>query len=117
MDEAREACDAPLPTEETRAESQETGPKPESEPLRVDENEFLPKRVNIMDDLLLELQEQITVVEGGKSKKITKQRALLISLVTRSMRRNTTAFNLFWAIFQHYELDQEPDKYLTFFVN
>jgi hypothetical protein len=70
-----------------------------------------PKRANLMDDLLLELQEPITITERGKQKQITKQEALLRILLVKSTA-SSSAFQLFWAIFRHYDLDQEPDKYL-----
>jgi hypothetical protein len=101
-----EAAEAGIPCE---------GATSETDDKKDDPKEFLPKRVNIMDDLLLELQEQITMQERGKSKKITKQQALLMSLVTRVLRGNTTAFSLFWAMIEHYGLDEEPDKYLTYY--
>jgi uncharacterized protein DUF5681 len=70
-----------------------------------------PKRANVMDDLLLELQELITITERGKQKRITKQEALLRSLLAKSTS-SSSAFHLFWVIVRHYELDQETDKYL-----
>jgi hypothetical protein len=102
--------------EARQAQIPSDGPKSiETEDIKHDPKGFLPKRINIMDDLLLELQEQITIQERGKLKKITKLQALLMSLVTRVLRGNTTAFNLFWAMIEHYGLDKEPDEYLTFF--
>ncbi len=77
-----------------------------------DENERPPKRANIMDDLLLELQERVTITERGKQKRITKQEALLRSLLAKSIG-DVSAFRLFWAIFQHYELDQQPERPLS----
>ncbi len=68
-----------------------------------------------MDDLLLELQQPITISEGGRLKAITKQEALLITLAKQSLEGNTKAWDLVWAISKHYELDQEPDKYLRSF--
>jgi hypothetical protein len=68
-----------------------------------------PKRANIMDDLLLELQEMITITERGKQKRITKQEALLRTVLAKSIG-DASAFKLFWAIFQHYELDHQPEK-------
>ncbi|SRR6266498_1369189 len=77
------------------------------------EDERPPKRANLMDDLLLELQEPVTIIERGKQKPITKQEALLRSLLAKSTG-SVSAYRLFWAIFRHYELDKEPDKYLVF---
>ncbi len=68
-----------------------------------------------MDDLLLELQQPITISEGGRLKAITKQEALLITLAKQSLEGNTKAWDLVWAISKHYEMDQEPDKYLRSF--
>jgi hypothetical protein len=69
-----------------------------------------PERANILDDLLLELQESVTITERGKQKRITKQEALLRSLLVNSIA-DVSAFKLFRAIFQHYELDPQPKKY------
>ena len=76
------------------------------------EDERPPKRLNLMDDLLLELQERITIIERGKQKRITKQEALLRTLLAKSTE-SITAYRLFWAVFRHYGLDKEPDKYLV----
>ncbi len=76
------------------------------------EEERPPKRANLMDDLLLELQEPVTIIERGKQKRITKQEALLRTLLAKSTG-SVTACRLFWAIFRHYGLDKEPDKYLV----
>ncbi|HYS88642.1 MAG TPA: DUF5681 domain-containing protein [Bradyrhizobium sp.] len=75
--------------------------------------QYLPERVHMMDDLLLELQEMITVTEDGKTKTIAKQEALLHVLLKQAMMRKRNAFNLLWAMLKRYELDQEPDKYLV----
>jgi hypothetical protein len=86
-------------------------PIPKLEKATPDEDERPPKRANLMDDLLLELQERVAVTELGKQKRITKQEALLRSLLAKSMG-NISTFRLFWVMFRHYGLDQEPDKYL-----
>jgi hypothetical protein len=80
--------------------------------LAPNEDERPPKRPNLMDDLLLELQEPVTIIERGKRKRITKQEALLRTLLAQSTRSVGT-YKLFWAIFRHYALDKEPDKYLV----
>ncbi len=80
-----------------------------------EEKRYRPKRDHIMDDLLLELQQPITISEGGRSKKITKQEALLRILARQCLKGNTKAWDLVWAMSKHYELDQEPDKYLRSF--
>ncbi len=79
------------------------------------EKKYRPKRDHIMDDLLLELQKPIAIFEGGRSKKITKQEALLRTLVKQCLKGNTKAWDLVWAMSKHYELDQEPDGYLRSF--
>jgi hypothetical protein len=80
-----------------------------------EQKQYRPKRNHFMDDLLLELQQPITISEGGKAKTITKQEALLRTLVRQCLKGNTKAWDLVWAMSKHYELDQEPDKYLTSF--
>ncbi len=80
--------------------------------LEEEEKQYRPTRDHVMDDLLLELQQPITITERGRSKRITKQEALLRTLVRQCLKGNTKAWDLFWAMSKHYELDQEPDKYL-----
>ncbi len=80
-----------------------------------EDKRYRPKRDHIMDDFLLELQQPITISESGRSKRITKQEALLRTLVKQCLKGNTKAWDLVWAMSKHYELDQEPDKYLRSF--
>lgn len=47
--------------------------------------------VNFTTDLLEELSEVIAVTEGGKPKRITKQRALIKALLTKGMKGDVRA--------------------------
>src|SRR6266567_7182635 len=80
--------------------------------MKHDPEEGMPDRHHIMDDLLLELQQKISMTENGRSRRMTKQTALLLSLVHAASKGKGRAFDLFWAIYRHYELDAEPDRYL-----
>jgi Family of unknown function (DUF5681) len=44
--------------------------------------------INLKTDLMEELSERISVSEGGKSKKLSKQRALLKSLVAKAITKS-----------------------------
>jgi hypothetical protein len=79
------------------------------------EREGLPSRAHIMDDLLLELQQPITITESGKSRRISKQQALLLAILQQVTRGKRYAWKLFWSMFTHFALDQEPDIYLQAF--
>ena len=56
-------------------------------------------KINFAKDLAAELAETIQVSEGGKPKRITKQRALLKSLVTSGIKGDVRAAQLMmnWA--------------------
>ena len=45
--------------------------------------------INLKTDLMEELSERISVSEGGKPKKLSKQRALLKSLVAKAITKAT----------------------------
>ncbi len=47
--------------------------------------------VNFATDLLAELAETIAVTEGGKPKRITKQRAMLKALITKAIKGDVRA--------------------------
>lgn len=49
--------------------------------------------VNFKTDLMQELSEIIAVTEGGKPKRITKQRALIKALLTKGMKGDVRAAN------------------------
>ena len=50
--------------------------------------------MNLKTDLREELSERISVSEGGKPKKLSKQRALLKSLVAKAITKDTRAANI-----------------------
>ena len=50
--------------------------------------------MNLKTDLMEELSERISVSEGGKPKKLSKQRALLKSLVAKAITKDTRAANI-----------------------
>jgi hypothetical protein len=49
---------------------------------------------NLKADLMEELSERISVSEGGKSKKLSKQRALLKSLAAKAIKGDARAINI-----------------------
>jgi hypothetical protein len=68
------------------------------------------------DELLHELQQVITINEGGKKKKITKQQALMKSLVDQALAGNSKALSLVWASVTKYGWDQTPQDVITYTV-
>jgi uncharacterized protein DUF5681 len=50
--------------------------------------------INLKTDLMEELSERISVSEGGKSKKLSKQRALLKSLAAKAIKGDARAMNI-----------------------
>ena len=50
-----------------------------------------PGSKNLKTDILEELRETLTVTEGGKRRKVTKQRAMVKSLVNTAMTGNVGA--------------------------
>jgi hypothetical protein len=72
--------------------------------------------VNFKTDLMAELSEVIPVTEGGKPKRITKQRALIKALLTRGMKGDVRAASavIGWtAKILAADLDTEIDAPLT----
>ena len=64
---------------------------------------------NLKTDLQEELQEQIIVHEGNKEKQLSKQRALLKSMMARAMKGDTRAANLILNMVYRL-LEEEPDE-------
>ena len=52
------------------------------------------KPPNFADDLMAELSEYISITEGGKDRRITKQRALIKALTAGSIKGNASAASL-----------------------
>jgi hypothetical protein len=50
--------------------------------------------MNLKTDLMEELSERISVSEGGKPKKLSKQRALLKSLAAKAIKGDARAMNI-----------------------
>jgi hypothetical protein len=58
-----------------------------------------PKRkADVQDDLMAELAEVIQITEGGKTKRITKQRALIKALTAHGLKGDTRAANILIAM-------------------
>jgi hypothetical protein len=69
---------------------------------------------NLKTDLLAELAEVIQINEGGSSKRITKQRALLKSLAARAIQGDSRAANLILSlVLKLLDPDSEPAGPLT----
>lgn len=68
-----------------------------------------PKRpANFGDDLMAELAEVIDIQEGGKRKRITKQRALIKALTAGGIKGNARAASLLMGWCARV-IEQEPD--------
>jgi hypothetical protein len=56
------------------------------------------KPANLVDDLMAELAESIQITEGGKVKRITKQRALIKALTAGGIKGNARAAGLIMSL-------------------
>jgi hypothetical protein len=69
---------------------------------------------NLKTDLMEELSERISISEGGKPKKLSKQRALVKSLTVNAIKGDARAIsilvNLMIRVLQVVEADQEGDR-------
>jgi hypothetical protein len=63
---------------------------------------------NLRTDLIAELAEVIQINEGGKSRRISKQRALIKSLAARGIQGDTKASNLLLNLVLRM-IDPEPE--------
>ncbi len=63
--------------------------------------------LNLRTDLIAELEEVIQINEGGSSRRITKQRALLKSLAARGIQGDARAANLILSLISRL---LEPDQ-------
>ena len=68
---------------------------------------------NLKTDLMEELSERISVSEGGKPKKLSKQRALVKSLTAKAIKGDARAIsiliNLMIRVLEVVEADQDGD--------
>lgn len=65
--------------------------------------------LNLRTDLIAELEEVIQINEGGSSRRITKQRALLKSLAARGIQGDARAANLILTLISRLlEPDNQP---------
>jgi hypothetical protein len=65
---------------------------------------------NLKTDLVEELQEQVLIREGGKGKAVSKQRAMIKSLMARAVKGDTRAANLLLTMFLKLVPDEVDDK-------
>ena len=65
---------------------------------------------NLKTDLVEELQEQVLIREGGKGKSVSKQRAMIKSLMAMAVRGDTRAANLLLNMFIKLVPDEVDDK-------
>src|SRR6266700_636164 len=66
--------------------------------------------VNFVDILMKELDAQITRMEGGKPKKINKQRALIKNLVNRAMNGIARAIASLLKLVREHRLNLSDDR-------
>lgn len=65
--------------------------------------------LNLRTDLIAELEEVIQINEGGSSRRITKQRALLKSLAARGIQGDARAANLILSLISRLlEPEEQP---------
>ncbi len=65
---------------------------------------------NLKTDLVEELQEQVLIKEGGKRKAVSKQRAMIKSLMAMAVRGDTRAANLLLNMFIKLVPDEVDEK-------
>ena len=58
-------------------------------------------------DLVAELQQQIVVVEDGRRRKLSKQRAFLQSVISSALTNDKTAINTLFAFLRHFGGDND----------
>ena len=63
-------------------------------------------------DLIEELMRLIVVTEGGKRKSITKQRALMTSLVNKALQGNAKAMAVVLGLMREFSLAHDVPEYL-----
>ena len=66
-----------------------------------------PKRIE--EDVLAEMSEKVTLTEGGRSKRITKQRALIKGHTARGIKGDTRSAKLILDILQRAS-GQQPEQ-------
>ncbi len=66
--------------------------------------------VNFVDILIRELDAPITMMEGGKPKKISKQRALIKNLVNRAMNGSARAIARLFKLVREHRLNLNDDR-------
>lgn len=64
---------------------------------------------NLATDLTAELSEQITVREDGRSRKVSKQRALIKSLMAKALQGDVRAMAALLALYARLVSDQSDD--------
>jgi len=64
---------------------------------------------NLATDLNAELSEQITVREDGRSKRVSKQRALIKSLMAKALQGDVRAMATLLALYARLASDQSDD--------
>ncbi len=74
-------------------------------------------RSYVKDDILKVLQQHVPVNEAGQVKRVTRQRAMVKSLVNGAIKGNSTAIGQLWKLFKHFGLDKQPDTRIWFFRN
>src|SRR5262245_8966395 len=62
-------------------------------------------RRNLATDLAAELREQVTVREGGRSRRVSKQRALIKSLMLKALAGDVRASTAFLALYARVATD------------
>ncbi len=70
-------------------------------------------RKDFKTDLTEELSEKLTISESGKSKKISKQRALIKSLTAKALKGDTRSATLILAAIGRYMGDEQEETDLT----
>jgi len=67
-------------------------------------------RSHIRDDMERLLLRQIHAPEGGRTKRITIQRAVIRGLVNRAIDGHSPSIHQIWMLIRHFGVDKEPEK-------
>ena len=70
-----------------------------------------PKRTHSFKaDLISELQEKITVIENGKERRVSKQKAFVKTLTAAAIKKDIRAVNALLACMRYFGVDSDEER-------
>ena len=73
----------------------------------------MPRPPSFKSDLAAELQEKLVINENGKPRKVTKQRALVKTLMAAAIKKDIRAVSALLGCIRHFGVDVEETKRLN----